>query len=261
MVQVINPQLGMSHKTPKVLLASLPSAALFQSITCYEISDYGGNIATAVNGAWRFEYPFRTTWTGRPAVGLVPAGTELQVTDYANQKWISDGTYWRPAQGRVTIGQQWGKVSLPLATLSGVTQGFFTVPGGNPLIKAGMIIPHSRVYLEALTRKEGAGGTAGFYGRLATIGASDPDATFATATIGNTNLQCNRFHSFAGFGTSKTQFVTPQYLAPGAAATNSTTDKGASINTDADMEVTLSIKAATVTDSFSLFGYNIWLEA
>lgn len=242
-------------------LAALPSAVGLRTGIVYEISDYGGNIATVVNGVWRFEYPFRTTWAGRPAVDLVPVGTELQVTDYTNQKFISDGTYWRPAQGRVAISQRWGKVAYPLATLNNTSQGVFTIPGGNPLIRAGMIIPHSRVYLEALTRKEGAGGTAGFYSRLSLVGASFPDATFATATIANSNLQCNRFFGSANFGTSKTQFVTSQFLAPGAAVTNSTVDKAAQINTDADMEVSMSISAATVTDSFSLFGYSVWLEA
>lgn len=242
-------------------LGSLPSAVGLRTGTAYEITDYGGNVAVAVGGQWRFELPFRTTWAGRPAVGLVPTGTELQVTDYANQKWINDGNVWRPAQGRVSIGQQHGKVSQPLATLSNTSQGVFTIPGGNPLIKAGMIIPHSRVYLEALTRKEGTGGTAGFYGRLALVGASFPDATFATATIANSNLQCNRFFGSANFGTSKTQFATSQYLAPGSAATNSTVDKTSQINTDADMEVSMSITPASIADSFSLFGYSIWLEA
>ena len=74
-------------------LAALPSAVGLRTGSAYEITDYGGNIATAVNGVWRFEYPFRTTWANRPPVNLVPAGTELQVTDYANQKWISDGLY------------------------------------------------------------------------------------------------------------------------------------------------------------------------
>jgi len=249
------------HSFPPCLLADLPSAIGLPTGTAVEITNYGGNVALAVNGQWRFELPFRTTWAGRPAVGLVPAGTELQATDYANQKWICDGAYWRPAQGRVNIGQQYGNASQPLATLSNTVQGYFTIPGGNPLIKAGMIIPHSRVYFEALTRKEGTGGTAGFYGRLALVGASYPDATFATATIGNNNLQCHRFYSTANFGTSKTQFVTPQYLAPGAGATNSTVDKGAQVNTDADMEVSMAIASATVTDSFSLFGYSVWLEA
>jgi len=242
-------------------LAGLPSATGLATGTSFEITNYGGNIATAVGGVWRFEFPFLTTWAGRPAVGLVPVGAELQATDYANQKWICDGTYWRPAQGRVNIGQQYGNASQPLATLSNTVQGYFTIPGGNPLIKAGMIIPHSRVYFEALTRKEGTGGTAGFYGRLALVGASYPDATFATATIGNNNLQCHRFYSTANFGTSKTQFVTPQYLAPGAGATNSTVDKGAQVNTDADMEVSMAIASANIADSFSLLGYSVWLEA
>lgn len=260
MTLILGVGLANNQPTQRFALAALPPVVP-ASGTTYEITDYGGNIVVAVNGAYRFALPFVTTWAERPPVGLVPVGTELQVTDYANQKWISDGTYWRPAQGRVCIAQQYGKVSQPLATLSGIVQGYFTIPGGTPLIKAGMITPHSRVYLEALTRKEGTGGTAGFYGRLARVGSVFPDATFAIATIGNSNLQCNRFYGTANFGTSTTQFVTPQYLAPAAGAVNSTVDKASQVNTDEDMEVSMSIASATVTDSFSLFGYSVWLEA
>ena len=243
-------------------LGGLSSAVGLATGTSYEILDYGGNIATAVNGVWRFEYPFRTTWANRPPVNLVPAGTELQVTDYANQKWISDGTYWRPAQGRVAIAQQWGKVSSPLATLNNTTQGIFTIPGGNPLIKAGMIVPHSRVYLEALTRKGGTGGTALFHGRLAQVGAASsyPDSVFAILMLGNYNLQCIRLFCTANFGTSKTQFLTPQHLPPAGGAVNIIVDKASQINTDVDMEITMSIAYANIADSFSLLGYNIWLE-
>ena len=49
---------------------------------------YGENVATVVNGTFRYLLPFVTTWAGRPPASSVPVGTELQVTDYANQKWI-----------------------------------------------------------------------------------------------------------------------------------------------------------------------------
>jgi len=135
---------------PSYTVATLPDPASLDTGTQAEVVDCGGNIATVVAGAWRFEYPFRTTWANRPPVNLVPAGTELQVTDYANQKWISDGINWRPAQGRAIITQQHGNTTQPLATLSGITQGYFTIPGGNPIIKGGMILHHSRVYIEIL---------------------------------------------------------------------------------------------------------------
>ena len=152
------PKYKLPFFTPSTL-ARLPSSVRLLTGTVFEITDYGGNIATAVNGVWLFEYPFCTTWANRPPVNLVPAGTELQVTDYANQKFISDGTYWRPAQGRVTIVQKWGSYEKPLATLQTVATGQFTIPGGNPLIPAGMIVPHTSVRCFATIRK--VGGNAG----------------------------------------------------------------------------------------------------
>ena len=77
---------------PQKALAALPPSASLPTGTQYEVTDYGGNVAIVINGAWRFVAPFRTKWADRPPVGIVPAGTELQVTDYANQKFISDGT-------------------------------------------------------------------------------------------------------------------------------------------------------------------------
>lgn len=241
-------------------VATLPNPAALATGTSFAITDYGGNIATAVGGQWRFEFPFRTTWANRPPVNLVPVGAELQATDYASQKWICDGTVWRSAQGVVSIGQQYGKASAPLATLTGTTAGYFAIPGGNPLIKAGMIVPNSRVYAETFIRKDGTGGTAGFYARLALVGASWPDATFATSTINNGDKQCARYFASAKFGTSRTQFFTEQYVAPQAQASNAFVDKAAQINADADMEVSLAISSATVTDTFNLYGYRVWLE-
>ena len=258
----INTGISLSKPIKTYSMENLPPpATLRDGTTVFVTSPYGDNTAIVVNGAYRYLMPFMTTWDEKPWVGLVPPGTELLVTDYANQKWVSNGIYWRPAQGRAIIAQQHGKSTQPLATLKNTTQGYFTIPGGNPIIKGGMIIYHSRVYIEVLTRKLGTGSPAGFYARLARVGASSyPDSTFATATLGNNNLQCNRFFSTANFGTSKTQFLTPQYLAPAAGAVGSTVDKASQINTDYDMEVTLSIASANVADSFELLSFAVWLE-
>ena len=124
-----------------------------------------------------------------------------------------------------------------------------------------MIIPHSRVYTEILTRKKGTGGTAVFYARLAKVGASSyPDSTFAVLNLVNNNLQCIRLFSTANFGTSKTQFLTPQHLPPAAGAAGIIVDKLSQINTDVDMEVTMSIGSANVADSFELLSFAVWLE-
>lgn len=261
MSNVINPKLGIFQKTPRVPLASLPPASLFQAITRYEISDYGGNVAVAVNGQWRFELPFRTTWTGRPPVGLVPAGTELQITDYANQKWISDGTYWRPAQGRVSIGQQWGRASQPLASLTGVVQGYFTIPGGNPLILAGMVLPHSRIYAEAHIAKAGANSTAVIHLRLSAVGdVSFPESAFAQLTLNAATGSAGRIFASAKFGSATNSFISDNRTPPQGQMTE-LNDKTATVNTAADREVSFTLTSASTADVINLIGYNIWLEA
>jgi hypothetical protein len=156
----INKGISTSKRIKTYSIGNLPPpATLGDGTTVIVTTPYGENTATVVNGAYRYLMPFVTTWDKRPWAGLVPAGTELQVTDYANQKWISDGIYWRPAQGRVTIKQKWGSYEKPLATLQTMATGQFTIPGGNPLIPAGMIVPHSSVRCFATIKK--VGGNAG----------------------------------------------------------------------------------------------------
>lgn len=263
MVQVINPKLGMSHKTPKVLLASLPSAALFQSVTCYEISDYGGNLAVAVNGAWRFEYPFRTTWAGRPAVGLVPTGTEIVVSDYGYQKWVSDGTYWRPAQGSALIAQKHGTATAPVAVLSATTAGVFTLPGGKIAIPAGMITPHSRLAGMALMKKVGGTASAYFGIRFGTTGTSADSlvggitsyiyhgsevSVNTSARIGDIAL--NSFTSMITIGDGVT-----------AAVTGTSVLQSANLDHSAGQFVSFVVTSGNVADVYNLLGYTVTLEA
>lgn len=250
-----------SPLTP-VGLASLPSAALFQAITRYEISDYGGNVAVAVNGQWRFELPFRTTWAGRPAVGLVPAGTELQVTDYANQKWVSDGTYWRTAQGRVIIKDLFGLVATGghIAQISGTTAGLFAIPG-ECKIPAGMIIPHSRLYIQADGIKSGANGTASFIVYLGTTSsAADSLAINQGVNIGNnTNALAT---TAARFGTATDRYNSRNWQGEGisSASLSSMTDRIGNVDTNADMFVNVGVAVANAADVFNLTALQVVLE-
>ena len=69
-------------------------------------------------------------WANRPSAALVRPGTEIVVSDYGYQKWVSDGTYWRPAQGRATIKDLFGLVATGghIAQISGTTAGLFAIP-------------------------------------------------------------------------------------------------------------------------------------
>lgn len=242
--------------------ATLPDPASLLTGTQYGILDYGGNIATAVNGQWRFEFPFRTTWAGRPAVNLVPVGTELQVTDYANQKWVSDGTYWRPAQGRVTIRAQWGSYLTPLATLQNTASGIFTIPNGNPKISAGMIIPGTTIRTKPVVKKTGTGGTVVFAAQIGTT-ESASDAVLAVTTsfasngvdialAGSAHFSSvsNRMSSIKGIGDGQTH----------GSVVGAGTDGTNGINIASDMFIIYRCYNGNAADKYDLIGYEISLE-
>lgn len=244
-------------------LAGLPSATGMKTGTSFAVTDYGGNIATAVNGVWRFEYPFRTTWAGQPAAGLVPAGTELQVTDYANQKWISDGTYWRPAQGRVIIKELFGLVATGghVAQISGATAGLFAIPG-ECKIPAGMIITHSRLYIQADGIKSGANGTASFIVYLGTTNSvADSLAINQGVSIGNnTNALAT---TAARFGTATDRYNSRNWQGEGVSSASqiSMFDRIGNVNTKADMFVNVGVSAANAADVFNLTALQVVLES
>ena len=240
-------------------LASLPPASLFQAITRYEISDYGGNLAVAVNGAWRFSYPFRTTWTGRPDAGLVSAGTELQVTDYANQKFISDGTYWRPAQGRALIYSKTAdSISTPIATLSAA--GVFALPGGSPVIPAGMIAPQTKVCAVAQFRKYGSSGTVAAGVRLGTSGTTS-DSYLCGGWLANTNWADLKAVGFAFFGTQSNRFITGGYQPENTGNASSVfTDPTTNVDTTVAMSASPCVTVMTAGDTAALLSLQVWLE-
>ena len=240
-------------------VATLPNPATMVTGTIVAVSDYGGNVAVAVNGMWRFEFPFRTTWVGRPAVGLVPVGTELQVTDYANQKFISDGTYWRPAQGRALIySRSADSISTPIATLSAT--GVFALPGGSPIIPAGMIAPQTKVCAVAQFRKYGSSGSVNAGVRLGTSGTTS-DSYLCGGWLINANLADLKAVGFAFFGTQSNRFITGGYQPENTGNANSVfTDPTTNINTTVSMLASPSVTVMTAGDTAALLSYQLWLE-
>lgn len=244
-------------------LAELPPAIGLLTGTAFEITDYGGNIATVVNGVWRFEYPFRITWSGRPAVGLVPIGTELQVTDYANQKFISDGTYWRPAQGKVLLAQKSRTTAAAIAVISNSATGQFTIPGGNPKISGGMLIPGSKLRVEAGTVKSGATAAYTMAARLGKNGITASD--LALGSIGGaitSDAAGIRMDLVACFSTETNAFFRTGNTPPmGQTQGNMYMSSSTAIDTTADMYVTFDILNGNAADTYSLAFFSIWLEA
>lgn len=241
-------------------LASLPPAAGKRTGLAYEITNYGGNIATVVAGAWRFELPFRTTWANRPPANLVPSGTELQVTDFNNQKWISDGAVWRPAQGRVVIySKTVESLATPLAVLSAT--GIFALPGGAPKIPAGMIIPQMKVCVCTQYRKYGTAGSASVNSKLGTTGGFT-DQYICGGSIANNNLGDMKATGFGFFGNSNNRFTSGGWQPENSGSYGSVIiEVSTNVNTKADMWVTPSVTALTSPDTIGVLSHQVWLEA
>lgn len=197
-----------------------------------------------------------------PTAALKP-GMTCRVSDYAYQQWVWDGTYWRPAQGHAQLYSKWALLASPLAVIQNATTGLFALAGGNPKIPAGMIIPNSKIYLQFDARKLGANGTAIIYGYLGTAGnASDPQVIGTNVTINaNTDAVVT---AAARFGTSKVNFSSRSWMGDGntsASAAGVLIDKSGTINTDADMFISMGVNAANAADSFNFIGCNVILEA
>ena len=240
-------------------LAGLGSAHGFITGTRFAVTDCGGNIAVAVNGQWRFELPFSTTWANRPPINLVPAGAELQVTDYGYQKFISDGTYWRPAQGRAMIYSKVAdSISTPIATLSAA--GVFALPGGSPVIPAGMIAPQTKVCAVAQFRKYGSSGSVNAGVRLGTAGSTS-DSYLCGGWLSNTNWADLKAVGFAFFGTQSNRFITGGYQ-PENTGNNSGvfTDPTTNVDTTVGMLASPAVTVMTAGDTAALLSLQVWLE-
>ena len=206
---------------------------------------------------------FSGTWASRPSPTSVPAGSEFIATDYDNQTWVCDGTYWRTAQGRAVIKDLFGLVATggQIAQLSGTTAGLFAIPGGCK-IPAGMIVPHSRLYVQADGLKSGGNGTASFIIYLGTTNSvADSLAINQGVSIGNnTNALAT---TAARFGTATDRYNSRNWQGEGisSASNNSMTDRIGNVNTNADMFVNVGVAVSNAADVFNLTALQVVLES
>lgn len=246
-----------------IALQNIDPSKLAPGSSAY-VSLYGGNIAVGVQGGYKYQLPFRTTWAKRPAANAVPPGTELQVTEYGNCKWISDGTAWVPAQGVVVLYDKYGlnDGTGQIAQLSGSAAGTFAIPGGLK-IPAGMIRSGAKISAQVEIAKVGGNSTAAAAVTLGTLNsASDSSIVGQNISIG-TGVQA-LISCAARFGSSTTKFNTRDYVGEGitqASVANVMKDRTNNINTESDMYVNVNISLASAADVFNLIGIQIKLEA
>ncbi len=197
------------------------------------------------------------TWPDLPAAAsVVPPRVYTVLAD--GSQWRTDGTRWRPAAGRGRGVQRCGSVAAPLVTLTGVTAGSFALPIV-PEFPAGMIAPHSRVYVEAMVRRLSAAGTALVQARLGTTGSPSDSTIYSLSTgaIAGTDI---RISSMAIFGSSATSFSSPNSISENGSGASLFADRSANVDTSSAMSVTIGVASANAGDSFSLVYYNVWLE-
>lgn len=200
------------------------------------------------------------TWASRPNASSVPVGTVIMISDLSYQQFVSDGTYWRPAQGRVQIyAKVTESLATPLAVLSAT--GIFALPGGAPKIPAGMIIPQMKVCVCTQYRKYGTAASASVNSKLGTTGGFS-DQYICGGSIANNNLGDMKANGFAFFGNATNRYTTGSWQPEnsgtyGAAVIEATTNT----NTQADMWVTPAVTVITAPDSIGVLSHQVWLEA
>ena len=219
----------------------------------------GSNIA--YGGLGNAASPIVTSWANRPSPASVAPGTRIAVTDYNYQQWVSDGTYWRPAQGRILLAQKSSDGAAFLASLTNTTSGEFAIT--KTVIKAGMIIPNSRIRVEGLTLKSGSLQSftpAVYLGKTASM-ATDPAVGSIGGTLPADTAAC-RWDLLAYFGTATNMFLRSGAIAPQSQGSSTMFSQATNVDTTVDMYVTLGVLASTaVADIYMLKSYSIFLEA
>lgn len=204
---------------------------------------------------------FRGTWASRPSPTSVPVGSEFIATDYANQKWISDGTYWRPAQGRALLLSRSSGASGFIAQISGLTAAVFTVSGNK--IPAGMIPPQGRILVASDGFKTGAAATYRLRTHLGLLNsAADPEVTSVFVPIAGTGTAFAMSTS-ARFGPETGRFSSRGGLGEGVSSGGGFAMSGRStgLNTQEDMFVNIAVAEGNVADVYNLVSLHVWLEA
>jgi hypothetical protein len=145
--------------------------------------------------------------------------------------------------------------------LSGVSSGIFTIPGGCK-IPAGMIIPHSRLYVQADGFKSGANGTANWRVFLGTTNSAS-DSQMTSFNMINANGINAVSSSAAKFGTATDRYYSRNWQGEGysSGSYNTMWDRIGNVNTAADMWVNVGIGSANAADVFNLVSLQIVLGA
>lgn len=200
-------------------------------------------------------------WAGHATAVTAGAGAlcKFAIGNSGGVTMVSDGTYWRPFNGRARLYGRNGQIAAPLATLTGITAGAFTLPE-TLTIPAALIAPHSEVWANFEFFRTGATATALVQWRLGTAGTTS-DLVVYQASMAATTSHQSRGYSAAKFGTATDRFWAPNASnMNGGGSQASGADRTSNVNTAAAMQITADIASANAADTFLLLAYSVWLE-
>jgi hypothetical protein len=190
---------------------------------------------------------------------LAIPGAEIFVWDigHAGVYLVSDGTNWRPRDGRQLLFQRFGDITAPLDSKTGAAALALATPQ-TLLIPAGLLAPHSRLDLRAEVRRTTATATATLNARLGTAGTTADQAIYSASFAATAGLTA-QINQSARFGAVATRYTTMVQTNQNAQAAT-LNERATNVNTAADMRVTFDVSGANTADVFTLLGYSIYLE-
>jgi hypothetical protein len=157
------------------------------------------------------------------------------------------------------LAQLWGSLVSPVGTISASTGAIFSLPGGNPVIPAGLLGANSSLDVVARIRRRGAAGTATIYARLGTSGTAADGQIVAQSASATNNLDIALGQS-ANFGASSSEFFSQNFMGSNGTSPSSALTSSSNVDTSSDMQICFGVSSANVADSFDLIGYGVRLN-
>lgn len=157
------------------------------------------------------------------------------------------------------VSSRVGSYSTPLATLTlAGSTGVFVLPDV-PVIPAGRIQPHTRVWFDFRFRRSTAINPITVNIRLGTAGNAT-DGAVMTASLAAVVGQDGRFLTSAEFGEATDRFTTGFWQPFNGSGANIGADRTSQVNTLADMIVSADISSGSAGDVLHLISYCVRIE-
>jgi len=201
------------------------------------------------------------TWANRPLPTAVGVGSQMITTDIGSFRiwWYSDGTYWRPLNGRAGISTQYGTVAAPLATLTATGAIQTAALPIIPSIPPNMLIPGARVCTDVRGLKTGA--TASHYFGAGIGPTQNPGAALAPILLGGAMpAQSGAAGPSIAYAQvlSATKIASPSYTGTGFSSAGYSE---ATIDLTVTNYVNVQVNNQFASpDTLAIFSVNVWLE-